>query len=232
MLDAAVGSVLGSVGVDVNVIVVDNGSEPPATVRSDRRVRLQRSEENLGVARGRNVGTRLGTHDLVCLLDSDAVLAPHSLVAMSDVFDDPSVGVVVPVFDSQRPEESAGRAPTLKVKLARGLGRRNDYVRMDRAPDDRQWEVDFGIGACQMFRRAAFDAVGGLDEAIFYGPEDVDFCLRVGATGRRVVQVEGADVVHPPRRAFRQPFSRRGLEHGLTIVRHLWRHRSRSESGK
>ena len=86
----------------------------------------------------------------------------------------------------------------------------------------------YAIGACQVIRRSVFDEVGGLDGSIFYGPEDVDFCLRVKAAGHRVVQVAGADVLHPPRRAFRQPFTARGMRHGWAIVRHLWRHRGSS----
>lgn len=226
MLDASVGSALASEDVDVRVVVVDNGSDPPASVADDDRIELVRCAENLGVSGGRNLGTTRGAHPVVCLLDSDAVLAPHSLRTMVAAFDDPTVGVVVPVFADQWPEQSAGRAPTLRVKLERGLGRRDDYEGVGRPPGATAWEVDFGIGACQVFRRAAFDAVGGLDETIFYGPEDVDFCLRVKAAGFRVVQVTGVDVHHPPRRAFRQPLTARGLRHSATIVRHLWKHRS------
>ena len=42
------------------------------------------------------------------------------------------------------------------------------------------------IGACQLFRRQTFYFVGGLDEWYFYGPEDVDFCLRIREAGLRV----------------------------------------------
>ena len=136
--------------------------------------------------------------------------------------------MAVPVFEDQTPEQSAGVAPTLRVKLERALGRRNDYEPVERGEADAVWDVDFGIGACQVFSRAMFTRVGGLDESIFYGPEDVDFCLRVRVAGHRVVQVRGADVVHPPRRAFRRPFTLRGARHALTIVRHSWRHRRRS----
>ena len=85
------------------------------------------------------------------------------------------------------------------------------------------WGDDFD--ATGHLSRSVFDEVGGLDETIFYGPEDVDFCLRVKAAGHRVVQVGGVEVRHPPRRANRKPLTARGLKHGITIVRHLWRHR-------
>ena len=228
LLDLAVTSALRSQGVDVNVIVVDNGSDPPASIPDDDRVRLVRNDANQGVAPARNQGVALGNAEFVCLLDSDAELAPGSLKQLMRPFKDPSIGVSVPVFDGQRPEESAGIAPTAWVKVQRGLNRRSDYEPVLHAPDATFWDVDFGIGACQVFRREVCDAVGGLDETIFYGPEDVDFCLRVSDTGARVVQVANAAVRHPPRRAFRNPVSRGGVRHARALLIYLMHQRKRS----
>lgn len=225
LLETAVTSAMQSRGVDVNIIVVDNGSDPPAIVADDERVTLIRNAENRGVAPGRNQGIAVGSAEFVCLLDSDAELALVSLATLSRPFEDPSIGVAVPVFVDQAPEDSAGVAPTLRVKVERGLNRRSDYEPMPRSTGAPYWDVDFGIGACQLFRRDVFDAVGGLDESIFYGPEDVDFCLRVKEAGWRVVQVDRAEVIHPPRRAFRNPVSRRGLRHAWALLAHLFRHR-------
>jgi GT2 family glycosyltransferase len=226
LLDVAVRSALASEGADVHVAVVDNGSEPPAEVPYPG-VRLVRNAMNTGVAGGRNQGAALGNAPFLCFLDSDAELAPHSLRHLVEALDDPTVGVAVPVFEGQVPEASAGVAPTLRVKIERGLGRRDTYLPAARASGADSWDVDFGIGACQVIRRDVFDAVGRLDESIFYGPEDVDFCLRVRSAGHRVVQVAGADVRHPPRRSFRRPLTVRGMRHGWSILRHTWRHRSR-----
>ena len=53
-------SALASVGVEVKVGVVDNGSTPTATVVSDSRVKLYRNAKNLGMAAARNQGMRVG----------------------------------------------------------------------------------------------------------------------------------------------------------------------------
>lgn len=231
LLDVAVRSALGSEVVGVQVTVVDNGSHPPAEV-AHPDVRLVRNEVNAGVAGGRNQGAALGTAPVLCFLDSDAELSPHSLRRLVAALADPSVAVAVPVFAGQDPEASAGVAPSLAVKAARGLGRRNTYLPTPREAGAEQWDVDFGIGACQVIRRDVFEAVGRLDDSIFYGPEDVDFCLRVQAAGHRVVQVDGTDVRHPPRRSFRRPLTRRGMRHGWSILRHVWRYRSRRSPGQ
>lgn len=233
VLERAVGSALSSEGVDVHVIVVDNGSERPATVPTDDRVRLLRNGANRGVAPGRNQGVADGSSPLVCVLDSDAVLYPSALRALTwSIEVGPDVGLAAPVFTGQAPEASAGRAPTLWRKAARVLNLTSTYGPTRRSTSHSSWEVDFAIGACQLFRRSAFDEVGGMDEGIFYGPEDVDFCLRLREAGWRVVQVGAAGCDHPARRRFRRLLTQGGARHAVAVARHLWRHRAHHDNGE
>lgn len=224
LLAAAVDSALASTGVDVRVIVVDNASEPPATVPDDPRVTLVRNVDNRGVAPGRNQGAALGSSPFVCFLDSDARLLPPTLDRLLEhLVGDGRVALTAPVFVGQPAEASAGRAPSLSDKALRLLDLRTTY-RPVRATGP-SWDVDFAIGACQLVRRTAFEAVGGFDETYFYGPEDVDLCLRLREAGLRVVQVADAACHHPPRRRNRSILTRRGVHHAEAVVRHLWRHR-------
>jgi GT2 family glycosyltransferase len=226
LLDQAIASALGSVGVDVKVWVIDNGSEPPATVVADPRVKLYRNPKNLGVASGRNQGVRVGQAPFVCLLDSDARLHPNTLATLASALDDdPDLGLVGPVFDDQPPEASGGTAPTLLRKLGRAVGRTDVYASAAASAGDRR-EVDFVIGACQLFRRQTYYFVGGLDEWYFYGPEDVDFCLRIREAGLRIQQVTSAGCEHPPRRRNRQVFTLRGVRHAVAVARFLWQHKA------
>ncbi len=224
LLDRAVESALSARSL-ASITIVDNGSEPPAQVVDDPRIRLLRNETNQGVARGRNQGARVGSAPFVCLLDSDAELGPGSLDRLADALEaHASVALVAPVFLDQQAEASGGRAPTLLRKVSRAMGLTTHYGTM--RPDGAvMWDVEFAIGACQLVRREAFDAVGGLDESYFYGPEDVDFCLRLRETGWRVVQVAGPKVHHPARRRNRRAFTARGLRHGASVLRYLWRRR-------
>jgi N-acetylglucosaminyl-diphospho-decaprenol L-rhamnosyltransferase len=231
LLQHAVASALASERVDVSVLVVDNGSDPPARVVDDPRVRLVRNDENRGVPGGRNQGASASTAPYVCLLDSDARLLPDCLSALhAALVAESDVGVAAPVFTGQAPEASAGRAPSVARKVARGLDLVSAYASTPRH-DQRQWEVEFAIGACQLVRREAFESVGGLDDRYLFGPEDVDFCLRLRQKGWRVVQVADAHCDHPPRRAHRRLLTRRGLAHSWALVRHYWRHRSQPRAG-
>lgn len=223
MLAEAIGSALGSERVEVNVIVVDNGSVPPAVIPDDHRVSLIRNETNLGVAPARNQGVGLGTAPAVCLLDSDARLHPDTLRALCDHLVD-NAGLISPVFDGQSPEASGGHAPGFWRKALRAVGITEVYG--STRPNDRvaTWDVDFTIGACQLISRRAFDDVGGLDASIFYGPEDVDFCLRLKNAGWLVAQTADAGCHHPPRRRNRKLLTMSGMAHAIAVFRHLRRH--------
>lgn len=223
LLERAVASVLNSRGVRPEIVVVDNGSQPPASVPAG--VRLIRNDSNLGFSSARNQGVEATTADLVCFLDSDAVLEPTTLRRLVDpLLADGSVGLTAPVFRDQPPEASAGRAPGLGRKLARAVGLTDRY-RSTRSRWLGHREVDFAIGACQVIRRSAFVAVGGLDEAYSYGAEDVDLCLRLRTKGWRILQVENAICDHRARRRYRNLLTSRGFRHAVAVGRYLWQHR-------
>lgn len=225
LLQRAIDSVRHSTGVSVRCTVVDNGSDVPATARLGPDDEVIRLVANAGVAAGRNVGVLAGRAPLVCFLDSDAVLHPSALSTLAGVLE-PScaIGLAAPVFTGQQPTDSGGLAPTLGRKMGRLIGRTSAYEAG--SEHDGLIDVDFVIGACQLFRRSAFQQVGGLDERYFYGPEDADFCMRLRLAGWRVVQVPAAGCEHPPRRRNRRILSVSGARHAGAVMRFLWRHRS------
>ena len=182
LLAAALESALASTAIDLRVIVFDNGSTPPAVVTDHPQVTLIRNEVNLGVAAGRNRGAAEGSSPFICFLDSDARLLPDSLSRLLEPFAvGPEIAMTAPVFTGQAPEASAGIAPTLVDKARRVLNLRQDY--RPTAHRGASWDVDFAIGACQVVRREDFARAGGFDASYFYGPEDVDLCLRLRESG-------------------------------------------------
>jgi len=224
LLQRAIDSVHRSEAVAARCVVVDNGSDQRPNAQLGAGDLLITLPHNVGVAAGRNNGAWRGTAPLVCFLDSDAVLHADTLRRLADVLDThPRIALAAPVFDHQEPTDSGGLAPTFRRKLDRALGSTSAYA----AGTEREGliDVDFTIGACQLFRREAFEAVGGLDERYFYGPEDADFGMRLRLHGWRVVQVPGAGCEHPPRRRNRKILTRRGMRHAGAVIRFLWQHR-------
>lgn len=217
----AIASALDSVDVEVEVQVVDNGSDVAFAATDVPRVVVHRSPSNLGVGGGRNVGARLGGAPFVCFLDSDAALEPTCLARLvAPLLADEAVALSAPVFDGQVPEIGAGRAPTPWRKIARGLSLTDRYAEVPHG-DRRVWDIEFAIGACQLVRRSAFEGIGGIDDSARFGPEDLDMCLRLGDAGHRLVQVADASCDHVARRSSRRWFSRRGAAHAVAVLRHF-----------
>jgi hypothetical protein len=83
LLGDAVGCALGQVDVDAEVVIVDDGSNPPVppTIASPRsqRVRLLRHDAPHGDAAARNAGLRAARGRWVAFLDDDDLWAPLKL---------------------------------------------------------------------------------------------------------------------------------------------------------
>lgn len=231
----------------VESIYVDNGSRD-GTVAAVRRqglaahvVALPRNEGGSS----RNHGMEVARGRMRMFLDSDALLtegALDELVACLDAH--PDVGLVGPrlVYPDGGPQPSARRVPgpllpfLRRPPLARfyddgPVVRHHLMEREMREAPDRVREVEYVIGACQLFTKAAQDAAGRLDQRIPFAPEDIDWCLHVRAGGLRIAYDPVATVVHGYRRTSAQaPFSRKSAEHfyGFLLFLLKWRSRWRA----
>jgi GT2 family glycosyltransferase len=83
--------------------------------------------------------------------------------------------------------------------------------------DSRPFQVDFVLGAAMFVRSAAIDAVGGLDDDFFMYCEEMDWCLRMAASGYCTYAVPRAVVIHHEAQSSRQV-------HRAAYLR-LWRSR-------
>ncbi len=238
LLQAMLESVLRHTqGVTYEVIVVDNDSrdgtpEAVGTVFCD--VRLISNTENRGVAPARNQAFRIAEGRYIVTLDADMILNENSLKTMMNFMDaTPDAGLCgcKLTFPDGTVQPSCRRFPTFYAQLLRRLQaftlvRRSKTLRFhEMAEWDRSEtrEVDYVIGACQFIRKAAMDEVGMLDEDIFYGPEDVDYCLRMKQKGWKVYYYPGTKIVHYEQRVTKKKlFSKLSWLHFKGVL-HLYR---------
>lgn len=78
-LEGAVASALSQTVDDIEVIVVDDGSDPPASVPGDGRVSIVRRNRNRGPAAARNAGLAAASGEFVAFLDDDDLFTADRL---------------------------------------------------------------------------------------------------------------------------------------------------------
>ena len=212
------------------VICVDNGSMDGTTEMLRQRfpeVRVIVNEQNLGVAPARNQAISMATGRYIAILDADLEFVEDALSPILAALEEsPKIGIAGCrlTFPNGVQQYNAKRFPTLFAQLSRRSRflQRLDGGRSLAHHEMREWdrsdsrEVDYLIGACQVVRREVFDRIGLLDDAIFYGPEDIDFCLRARQAGWICWFVHTARILHHEQRITRQkPFS-------MIMRRHLY----------
>ena len=194
----------------VETLVVDNASTDGSAEMIETRfpwVKLIKSGENLGFAKGNNLAIRQCQGRYIALVNPDVIVFPGCLDALADFLDqNPKVGNVGPrVFNPDMSQQSTCRRfPTLWNNFCSAAGLATTFKNsrlfagehMFYFPHDRTMAVDVLVGCFSMIRREAFEAVGLLDEGLFMYGDDVDWCWRCWKAGWEVVFYPGAQAIH------------------------------------
>lgn len=202
-----------SAGLDLELVVVDNGSAD-GSVEALREgfaadpVTVIEAGENLGFARGVNLGARAAAGSWLLLLNPDTVTLPGSLDALL-VFAraHPEYGVYG--GRTLRPDgtvdpSSCWGAPTLWslamfASMASTAFKRSpvfDPESLGAWPRDTVREVPIVTGCLLLIRRDDWERLGGMDEDYFLYGEDAEFSIRAAREGLRRVIVPDAEIVH------------------------------------
>ena len=179
------------------VIVVDNASRDGSADMIERefaRVRLMRSEVNLGFGNANNLGFGSCSGRFVVLLNTDAFLAPGALTqALNHMHETPRAGLGGALLKSRdgsdQPSARSFPTPWLELLTFTGLAARFPHSRVF-GRLDRTWadpaeasQVDWVPGAFSIIRREVLDQVGPFDPRFFLYYEEVDLCRRIRQAG-------------------------------------------------
>lgn len=225
--------------VRIEVICVDNGSADGTAEMVQQEfpsVRLIRNAENRGVAPARNQAIALAKGRFVAILDADMELVEDALGPIVRFLQaHPEVGIAGCrlTFSDGTTQLNAKRFPSplallaRRIPLLRFLGGRTSLVHHEMSDWDRSdtREVDYLIGACQVVRREVIQQVGLLDEKIFYGPEDIDFCYRTRKAGWSIWWLHNVRIIHHEQRVTkRNPFSAISRRHYRALLYFFGKH--------
>ncbi|MBD5655714.1 MAG: glycosyltransferase family 2 protein [Candidatus Eremiobacteraeota bacterium] len=186
---------------DFDVLLVDNGSTDPVALelferlsRDEPRLRVVRDDSPFNFSRLNNNAARLTTADYLIFLNNDTeVIAPEWIEAMLGYAQRSTAGAVGALL--LYPEERVQHAGVVL-----GLGGGAGHSHKQHGHGDSGYlgaiagatNYSAVTAACLAIRRELFEAVGGFDERLAVAFNDVDLCLRLGATGKLNVYVPEA----------------------------------------
>lgn len=202
-------SILASVGVQFDVVVVDNAPSSDATAQmlaaqygTEARLTMVR-EDVPGLGRAHNRGLAIARGDVVAFTDDDVLADEHWLARLAAPFrSDPEVGCVTGRIIPLELETPAQRW----LESYAGYGKGRELRRFDlgaNRPVDPLFPYTagtFGSGANMAFRTAVLRSIGGFDELLGAGTrsrggDDLAAFFAVVTAGHRLVY-EPAALVH------------------------------------
>jgi GT2 family glycosyltransferase len=222
------------------VIVADNGSRDGSrelllSMQQRGEVRAILNLSNHGIGPARNQAFAVARGEYFLSLDVDTEVIPGAIETLLQTMEsNPNVGLSGPRLQSPKGErqDTCRDFPTLQTKICRQLpfSLRRVFLKKAELLD---WDhqglryVDYVIGACHMIRRSALEQVGPYDPLIFYGPEDVDLCLRMWLAGWKVIYNGRALIIHTERRITKkwsEMFNRTTRAHIKGLAYYFWKH--------
>jgi GT2 family glycosyltransferase len=161
---------------------------------------------NVGFAAANNHAIRRARGRYVLVLNPDMELRTGTLEELVRAMDArPEVGVssVIQIWPAGGVQETIRRFPSPARQLGEALaltrfGPFRDLTEEERDPAayEREQSVDWLVGGFLLLRRAAIDAVGGLDERFFMYSEETDWCYRLRAAGWDIRHLPLMTVAH------------------------------------
>jgi len=190
------------------VIVVDNNSQgDDVRVLKERfggYITLIENDKNYGCGEGYNSGIRYvfkkSGSKYIMTMNNDVVLDAAFMEELVRVAEsDESIGIVGPkifFYDYNGRKDvildAGGEIHKWSLKVHRRIGENQD----DLPQYQIQKGVDWVTGAVLMFKSHLIEKVGYWSDWYFIGYEDVEFCLKVGKQGYKVVYVPKAVAWH------------------------------------
>jgi GT2 family glycosyltransferase len=179
----------------VDVVLVDNGSRDDSVAVARRElpeVQVLELGRNLGFGPALNRAVAEVPADPLILLNNDAEPEPRFVEALLDGLGE-GVDSVAGVLLQERAPELIDSAGVVADATLMGF----DYLHGEPASAAETAPAPLGpTGGAALYRRAAFEAVGGFDERIFLYYEDLDLALRLAAAGGRCRLAPEARAVH------------------------------------
>jgi GT2 family glycosyltransferase len=224
-------TVMGAEATPPQVLIWDNGSHD-GTVEAVRaafpQVYVHRHSTNLGVASGRNAAAALTMQlfDPACLLflDNDLLLEPGFVTGLlQPLQSNPRIGQTQAKLRLTRDRALLNDGGGVRINFLLGQTRHVGFGEVDRGQYDTPRPC-VACGGAMLVRAGLFRQLGGFD-AVFdpFGPEDLDFSLRLARAGYQAWFVPQSLAYHEVSHTFggdySESYARHKARHWLLLMR-------------
>ncbi len=203
---------------ELEIIIVDNRSDDDSLAHLEEVCRTEnipvprivRNETNRGFAVACNQGAEVAVAEYLLFLNPDCLVEPATISTLLQALrSEPGAGMAGGLILNEDGSEQRGcrrGIPTPWTSLVSSFGLKHlarlngkmfaDF-RLDREPlPDGPVGVEAISGACMLVKRRAIEDVGPMDEDYFLHCEDLDWCMRFGRRGWKILFVPGARLLH------------------------------------
>jgi len=193
-------SLLSQSFTPLEIVVVDNrSSDDSAEVAKSYSVRWLPLEENPGLAPALNRGAAIAKGDLLLFVNNDMRFDPEFVSALVEPFErDEEIFATDGMqfnWDGTTRGHLAARLTNLRpsrdssAELVPGLY----FYQQEKTEQSR---VFMGSAACMMVRKTLFEKLGGFDDRLPLGYEDVEICWRAWVHRQKILYVPRAVCWH------------------------------------
>jgi GT2 family glycosyltransferase len=228
---ACLSALLGGNDLPFEILVCDNGSHDDtlsAVQTTFPRALTHYSKSNLGVAGGRNAAAQVAITELgathLLFLDNDILVEPGFVGALYQPFEvDPLIGQTQAklrfMHDHRLINDGGGARISFVFWRVTPVGFGE--------PDRGQYDIPracISCGGAMMVRADVFQQLGGFDPLFGpFGPEDLDFSLRLQKAGYKAMYVPKAvgyhQVSHTYGEGYSEDYARHKARHWLLFMR-------------
>lgn len=238
--------------IEHEIILVDNGSTDGTRSVLEKYAQQDHvsyfpQTENLGVAKARNIGMQASCGEYIWLLDIDTEVNPEAIREMLSFMDThPDCGICgcKLLNTNNLVQDSCRKYPSLRYKALNVFESMATKLRLPASWKDKLakmnasqfyhaqmlgqdcFEVEYLIGACQLIRKDVVQQIGQLDEHIFYGPEDADYCQRAFLAGWKIFYIPYVSFWHDYQKITnKRLFSKMSWVHVKALLYYFWKYR-------
>ncbi len=234
---ACLARLLRNEGVGFETLIWDNGSQD-ATIEAVKaafpKVVTHYSPVNCGVAGGRNAAAQIAIHDFrathLLFLDNDIQVESGFVNALYEPFEaDPTVGQTQAKLRSMQNPSLINDGGGARISFVFWCVKPVGFGELDRGQYDSPHSC-ISCGGAMMVRSEVFQQLNGFDPLFGpFGPEDLDFSLRLQKAGYRAMYIPKAvgyhQVSHTFGEGYSEEYARHKAQHWLLFMRRharLW----------